>query len=128
MLNVQMLDDSPQLNSFTKISALSFIPGESVAVNIQVLTLDGIRFIPPSTAIVTIGFKQSDGTTLSKPATGLFVADDRSIWQVLLAPADTNVIVGQNIIVSVDMLGDGTNIQQAIGNNVLSKTLFEGDC
>jgi hypothetical protein len=129
MLNVQMLNDSPQLNSWSIVSALPFIPGEALNVNFQLLTTDGsIRFMPPATATVKVGFKQSDGTTLTKTATSLFPSDDRSMWQVALASADTTVIIGQNIIVSVDMLNDGTDVRQAIGNNVLSKTFFEGDC
>jgi hypothetical protein len=129
MLNIQMLNDAPQLNSWFKVSAVAFIPGEAIKINFQLIDIDSnIRFIPPTTAVVTVGFKQSDGTTLTKTATGLFPSDDRSMWQVALASADTNVIIGQNILVSVDMLNDQTDVRQAVGNNVLSLTLFEGDC
>lgn len=129
MLNIQILNDSPQLNSWFKIQAVLFIPGEAVKINFQLMDINSnIRFVPPTTATITVGFKKSDGTTLTKSATKLFSADDRSIWQVPLTPAESNVVVGQNIIVSVDMLNDTTDIRQAIGNNVLSKTLFEGDC
>jgi hypothetical protein len=129
MLAVQILNDAPQLNSWFKIQSVAYIPGETVKINFQLLDVDSaIRFIPPTTAIVTVGFKKNDGTTLTNTATGLFTADDRSIWQVVLSAADSAVVVGQNMIITVDLLGDASDIQQAIGNNVLSKTLFDGDC
>lgn len=129
MLAVQLINDSPQLNSWFKITSVAYIPGENVNINFQLQDVDsGIRYMPPTAATVTVGFKKSDGTTTTKTATKLFASDDRSLWTVALVPADTNVIVGQNIIVSVDVLGNGSNIQQAIGNNLLAKTLFEGDC
>jgi hypothetical protein len=129
MLAVQILNDSPQLNSYSQVLSVAYIPGENVTINFQLLDVDAaIRFIPPTTAVVTVGFKQSDGTTLTKTTTQLFPSDDRSIFQVMLSSVDSNLVVGQNMLISVDMLGDGTNIQQAIANNVLAKTFFEGDC
>lgn len=129
MLAVQILNDAPQLNSYFKVQAVAYIPGENVKISFQLMDIDSsIRFMPPTTAVVSVGFKQSDGTTLTKSATGLFVSDDRSIWQVALTSAESLLVVGQNMLISVDMLNDTTDIQQAIANNVLSKTLFEGDC
>jgi hypothetical protein len=129
MLNVQILADSPQLNTFSKVSSISFIPGETPIINFQLLGPDGVtRFIPPTTAVVSVGFKKNDGTTLTKSATGTFPSDDRSMWNVSLTAAESAVVIGQNIIVSVDMLNDQSDIRQAVGNNVLSLTFFEGDC
>lgn len=129
MLAVQLLNDAPQLNSYFIIGAETYVSGETVTINFQLLDQDSnIRFIPPSAAIVTCQFKNSDATTLSLTATKLFPSDDRSILQVVISSSQSANVIGSNFQISVDMLGDGTNIQIAIASNVLSKTFFDGDC
>lgn len=129
MINVALLNDQPQLNSYFVISSLQYIPGQTVKVHIQILNVDApIRFMPPVAATLTGTFKKTDGTDLVVTGTKLFPSDDRSMWQLLISATDSATLVGNNFLVSLDVNGDGTDIQQGIANNALSKILFEGDC
>lgn len=129
MLNVKLINDLPQLNAWFYITSVTYIPGETVKITFQFQELDSnIRYIPGTSATCNVSFKVNDGTTLVKAATMLFSPDDRSIWQVNLSSAESLTIVGNNFLAALDVLGDATNIQQAIGNNMLSITLFDGEC
>jgi hypothetical protein len=129
MLNVKLLNDQAELNYYFNITSVSYIPGETVKINIQFFDVDsGVRFIPSTSATCTAQFKQNDGTMLTKTASMLFNPDDRSIWQISLSTAESQVIVGSNFLVLLDVLGDSTNVQQAMGVNMLSPVYFDGDC
>lgn len=129
MLNIKLLNAQAQLNYYFNITSVSYTPGESVNINFQFFDVDsGVRFIPATTATCTVSFKKNDGTLLVKTAAMQFNPDDRSIWTVQLSAADSLVVIGSNFLVSLDVLGDTTNIQQAIGINFLSPVLFDGDC
>lgn len=129
MLNIQMINTQATLNAYQVISSQAYIPGETVNLNFQFINPDySIRYIPGTAATCTVTFQTTDGTELVKSAAMLFNPDDRSIWQVVLSPSDSTVVIGNNFLATLDVTGDGSNVQQAIANNVLSKTLFEGDC
>lgn len=129
MLNVQLLSNDAQLNDYSTISTVQYIPGESVTITFQFLGVENnLRFIPPTTATATISFKLNDGTMLVIPATMLFNPDDRSIWQAQITALQSPTIVGSNMLAALDVNGDGSNIQQALGQQILSPTYFEGDC
>ena len=129
MINIALLNDQPTLNNYYSITSVQYIPGETVKINFQILDVDAkIRFIPPSAATMNVTFKKSDGTDLVKAATKLFDPDDRSIWQVSLDATESPLIIGNNFLVTLDVNGDATEIEQGIGENMLTKNLFEGDC
>lgn len=129
MLNIKILNNSPQLNSYFYVTSVKYTPGESMDINFQWFSdeVDN-RFMPGSAATATVTFKKSDGTDLIKTASKLFPSDDRSMWTVSLSSAETADIVGNQFLAKLDLLGDATDIEQAIGQNVLTKIFFEGDC
>lgn len=129
MLNVLLLNDAPQLNSYFNITSVQYIPGQTVKINIQIQSVDSkIRFIPPTAATMTATFKKSDGTDLVITAAMLFNPDDRSLWQIVIPATNSASVVGNNFLISLDVNGDQSDIQQGIGENMLTKNLFEGDC
>lgn len=129
MLNIALLNDSPQLNSYFNITSVQYIPGQTVKINIQLQSVDSkIRYIPLVAATLSATFKKSDGTDLVIAGTKLFPSDDRSLWQIVIPAADSPTIVANNFLVSLDVNGDASDIQQGIGENMLTKVLFEGDC
>lgn len=129
MLNVKILNNSPQLNSYFYVTSVKYTPGETVDINFQWFNdeVDN-RFMPGTAATATVTFKKNDGTDLVKTASKIFPADDRSMWTVNLTSVESAQIVGNQFLAKLDLQGDGTDIEQAIGQNVLTKIFFEGDC
>lgn len=130
MLSLKILNESPQLNSYFYQTSESYTPGETLKINFQFFSFDAPanRFMPGAAATCTCTFKKNDGTDLVKSATMLFPSDDHSMWVVSLTSIESGQIVGNQFLATLDVLGDASNIQIAIGENVLTKIFFEGDC
>jgi hypothetical protein len=130
MLNVKILNDSAQLNSYFYVTSVTYTVGETLTINYQFFDDEAPdnRFMPPASATCTVTFKLNDGTDLVKTADMLFPDDDRSMWTVSLDASETATIVGNQFLAKLDVNGDASDIQQAIGQNVITKIFFEGDC
>ena len=129
MLDIKLINSQATLNYYFYISSVQYSTSESVTINFQLFDVDsGVRFIPSSSATCNVTFKQNDGTMLTVAASFLFNPSDLSMWKVSLTAMQVANIVGSNFQVTLDVLGDGTNIQQALGVNLLSPIYFDGDC
>lgn len=129
MIAVQLLNDEAALNSFSVIEAKEYVPGDDIKINFQILDpQSGNRLMADGAATMQVVFELSDGTELTKDATFLFDAEDKSMWQVELTATDTMNIVGGNFKVVLDFLGDTTDIRMGMAYNVLSKITFDGEC
>ena len=128
MINAQLLNSQASLNNYFAIESISYVPGENVKINIKIINPElNIRLIPDASAIVTMTFRKTDNTDLVKTAT-LIDADDRSMWTVSLTALESADIASNVIQVSLDNIGDGSDIDKAVIPNGLSKILTSGDC
>jgi hypothetical protein len=129
MVNIQLVNKAAELNNYKYIQVIEFIPGEVLKINFQIQDPElGIRIMCGNAATMIATFMQNDGTEFTVNPTLLFSPGDNSIWTVTLDSAQTMVLVGNNFKISVDILGDTTDVRQGIANNVIAKFLFEGQC
>lgn len=127
-MTAKVLNSDASLNLWKEISTLEFIPGETVVLKLQIFNPNsGLRYIPPATTIMTVTFNNTDGSTLEKTAS--LNADDRSLATINLTPAETEELMGGNILFELDELGDGTVIKKGVIQYALSRvTSVGGDC
>lgn len=129
MLTIKLLNDQATLNNYFYVESKEYIPGKAFKINLQ--TLDSelkIRFIPSEDAELTATFQKRDGTELEVEGDLLFGNDDRSTWEIAISDAESLDIVGSNFLVTLDVLGDETDIRQGMSYNSLSKITFDGEC
>lgn len=125
MIDIQLLNSDAQLNNYQSLSGISYIPGSDLTIVAQLrLSQLGIRYIPPVGVMVEFTFKTRSGTDLVLPAVELDPMD-RSIYKLVLTPAQTIEIVGSNFVVTVT---DGTAISKGLAQNVLARNIIDGDC
>jgi hypothetical protein len=113
MFTAQVISSNVTINDFDVIGTLSFIPGAQIVFAIrlqQIQRPDLLRYIPPSTALLSVTFQNIDGSQLTKTMTSL--TDDRSIWTGTLLSTDTANLASGNCVLSLDLLGDGSNIDK----------------
>lgn len=128
MIKVKLLNSDASLNDYKYLGSVSFIPGENLTVAIQIFDAHrDIRYIPPADATLTMSFIDKNGDEILKDAE-VIDADDRSMWKVDLSQAETELLAGQNIIVVLDVEGDGTIIFKALVANGIIRTNLSGDC
>jgi len=126
MITAKILNSDAILNNFKEIGSLDFVPGAEVTLVIRLQdTQLELRHIPPATAIVKAIFNNTDGTTLEKIMAPL--TDDRSIRSVILQEAETDLLLGGNFTLEIDVLGDGSKIEKGIVINGIRKIII-GDC
>lgn len=124
MLTANVLNSNATLNSFQVQSSIQFINGFTLTLNFQIYdTTEQLRYVPPATAVVTMIFNRADGTTLSKVAT--LNTSDRSMGTINFSAADTQQLIGGNALLSVDLLGDGTQVMQGLVLNALQKVTID---
>lgn len=125
MITGKMLNSEATLNNFIEIGALEFIAGEELTVVVRLFDDQiGLRYIPVSTCIPTFTLNKSDGDTLSK--TGSHNDDDRSIVTFELSETETLDLLGGNMKISLDLLGDATSIKKGIVLNAFARVI--DDC
>lgn len=118
----RMLNSEATLNNFNYLSAINFVTGTAITLKMQLFDEDlQLRYIPPITANVSFLFNYSDGTILTK--TGTPEADDRSIQTVTISALESAKLIGGNIKISIDVLGDGTDVRKGVGINSLTRVL-----
>lgn len=128
MIKAKLLNSEAALNDYFYIGAVEFVPGEDVKVAIQIFDVQrDIRYIPPSAAELTLTFTDSEGDPIEKTA-GLIDVDDRSMWYVELSQAESEVLAGQNIEITLDVNGDGTEIKKTLIANGIVRINLSGDC
>src|SRR3970040_755128 len=107
MLKAKLLNSEASLNDYFFIEALEFVPGQNLTIALQLF--DGqrnIRFIPPAAAELTLAMIDSEGAEFEVDAE-LIDADDRSMWKVELSQEQVETLAGQNIVLELDIDGDG---------------------
>jgi len=125
MLTGQILNSQATLNNYLRIGSLEFVPGESSTLVVKIINTQlGIRYILPSTAVVSFTFNKANNE--SETVTGNFFTDDRSIISTTLSSAVTSEILGGNFTMSLDLLGDGTDIKKVFVQNGLTRNLIGG--
>jgi hypothetical protein len=120
MITANVLNPNAVLNSFKIVNSLDFVPGSPLKLILQLFDdTEQLRFVPPTSAIVSIMITQTDNTQLS--IVGSMNPDDRSLVTFQISGLQTTNLFGGNILLSIDLLGDGTDIQLGLVENVLSK-------
>lgn len=128
MIKAKLLNSDASLNDFRVVGSVEFIPGENLTIALQIyLSEKGIRYVPPVAATMELTFINSDDTELVKTAT-VVDADDRSMWNVTLSQAETELLQGQNIEGELDVNGDATLIYKFLLANVIQRVNLAGDC
>lgn len=130
MLGITLLNSAAELNNYFILDNLEYTPGANLDIVIKLMDIQkNIRLIPEDIgAAVTATFQQTDGTELNIAMTKVNALDS-SMWKVSLTPAQTEVIIGSNMKVTLDELGDGSQIQIAIARSILTRNVLSGeDC
>ena len=118
VLSLQMLNEDASLNNFVGIGSAQFIPGAPVKIVMRLMqTARDLRYVPDVASTFAMVFKKSDGSTLAKVPTVLD-ASDRSLITVSLTGAETTLLIGQNLSVTVtEPSGDSVaQLQSALQN------------
>lgn len=118
ILTLQMLNEDATLNSFFDIGSAKFIPGVPVKLVMRLIQISrDLRYVPDAASTFSLTLKKSDGTTLSKVPTFLD-SGDRSLIVVNLSNVETQLLIGQNISVTItEPSGDSVaQLQSAITN------------
>lgn len=110
VLTLKVLNEDATLNNWQDMGgSAQIVRGADAKLILQLFQVDRkIRYVPAAGAVITIDLINSDQTTLSKTATAPF-ADDRSIVQFTLTDSETELLISQNLIVSV-VEGSNTSI------------------
>lgn len=125
MLTAKTLNSSATLNNFKYLSTVNFVPDNKIVFNFRIFDEDvNERYVPPATAIVKVTLNNIDGTTLVLTAAAID-SGDRSMQTVTITQAQSLEILGGNVVFTVDMLGDGTDIAKGVIYSGLSKNLVE---
>lgn len=129
MITIALINNLAVLNNFVAEDAIQYVPGSTVKVNFQISDdQTNQRLIPGTAAECTATIQNSDGTFTDIDCTMLFNPDDRSCWSFTMTTDMTMLLVGGNFKVTLDFLGDGTDIRVGMAYNVLSKITFDGSC
>lgn len=101
VLTLKSLNEDATLNNYTTQNGAQITRGSDAKLILQLWQVDrNIRYIPAVGAVITVALIKSDQTILNKTATIPF-ADDRSILQFTLTAAETALLIGQNLIVTI---------------------------
>jgi hypothetical protein len=122
-LGLRMLNNASTVNNLMYINQVRINPGETCTVIFQLVDLDSSdnpalaqRYIPASGSTVNVGiYSINQANNLTKIPTNPFV-DDRSIWSFNLSTADTNILAGVNMTIT---LTEGSNVKVATGQSVI---------
>jgi len=121
ILSANIINHDALLNNFSiQGPSISFFPASTVNFSLQLMDpIKNIRYVPPSTAAITFTFNNSDFTTFTQTSTFIDIGD-RSLININLTPTQTALMVGGNLLFTVDVLGDGTQIINGLIYNGLS--------
>lgn len=101
ILKLQMLNEDATLNNFQDIGSAQFVPETPLKLVMRLLqTQRDLRYVPDVAATFSMDFQLSDGTILTKVPTFLD-ASDRSLLTVSLTALETELLIGQNLVVTV---------------------------
>jgi hypothetical protein len=118
----KLLNQTATLNDFRYLSTLDFVTGSKINFKAQIFNTElDLRYVLPSTAVVTFMFNQSDGEVLEIAGTPM--TDDRSIIELEIPATETENLIGGNVQLEIDILGDETDIRKGVIQNALSRFL-----
>lgn len=101
ILKLQMLNEDATLNNFQDIGSAQFVPGHALTLVMRLMqTQRDLRYVPDAAATMEITFQLSDGSELTKSLSFLD-AGDRSLLEVELTDVETELLIGQNLVVEV---------------------------
>ncbi len=101
VLKLEMLNEDATLNNFQDIGSAQFIPEAPLKLVMRLIQSQRpLRYIPDAAATFSMDFQLSDGTVLTKTPTFLD-AGDRSLITVSLTDVETELLIGQNIVVEL---------------------------
>lgn len=118
ILKIQMLNEDATLNNFQDIGSAQFAPGVALKLVMRLQqTQRDLRYVPDAAATFSMDFLLSDNTTLTKVPTFLD-AGDRSLLVVELTDVETELLIGQNLVVEVTEPGGVSvaSLPQALQN------------
>lgn len=137
MLKIKVLNEQLTLNNFEYLEVKEYVPNLPLNLKIQILDSETEHRLIPSTSAKLIAiFQKRDSTELTVTATMLFNPDDRSMWQIALTAANTNDIIGSNVLIKLDFngsssspdLSDSTDLRAGMAYGIMSKITFDGEC
>jgi hypothetical protein len=121
MRTAKLLNSSASVNQFRYIDTVDFVIGTKLTINFRMFDSQlKERHVPASGAIVTLTFNKADGTTFDATSTVLD-SGDRSMRTVVLTTSQTADLLGGNVILTYDILGDGTEIEKSLIQGALSR-------
>lgn len=131
MISARLINSEAVLNNFIYVDQYVYIPGETLDIAFRLYHREfEHRFIPTDPgAIVTLTFavRSTPNTPLVITASSID-ALDRSMWIASLTPAQTLDLAGSNIQVTLDALGDGSDLSMTVIQNALARTVLSGVC
>lgn len=123
MLLGKMINSAASLNNFHDIGSIDYVLADQITLNFQLYDPQmKQRYVAPSTAIVTATFNNMDGSSFTQVGTFLN-ALDQSLITVALSRTQTSQLLGGNVVFTVDVLGDGTQIIRGIIYSALHQVI-----
>ena len=123
MLIGKMINNAASLNNFHNIGSVDYVLGDAVTFNFQLFDPQmKMRYVAPSTAIVKVTLNNMDGSSFI--VTGSFLdALDQSLITVSIPSTSTGELLDGNLVFTVDVLGDGTQILRGIIYSALHQVI-----
>lgn len=137
MLKIKLLNEQLTLNNFHYLQVKEYLPNLPLFLKIQIIDSETMqRLIPGTLAKMNATFQKRDSTEMVKAGTMIFNPDDRSMWRFDLTAAESNEIIGGNVLFELDFTGDSTvidlsdatDLRAGMGYSILAKVAFDGDC
>lgn len=127
MINAILINSTASLNDFFQISGISYVPGTNLTVNFRLMQSErDLRYIEPNVnAVITVKALDIDGNEVVKTAT--FIDQlDRSLLSISFTQEETEELNGGNLVVTLDVAGDQSELYITVIQGALSKTTITG--
>lgn len=137
MLKIKLLNEQVELNNFHYLEVKEYIPNIQFELKIQISDSETLqRLIPATNAKMTATFQLRDATELVVDGQMIFNPDDRSMWLFEITKAQSNEIIGSNVLFKLDFDGSSTtadledsqDLRAGMGYSILQKVTFDGEC
>lgn len=120
-----VLNSDAQLNNYTKLNAINFVPGSSFKFVFQIINdQTNLRHVPGPDSIVKLYVNNVDGQR-TELTTQTFEGD-RSIRFVDISSEVSATLNGGNLSFRIDDDGTGTHIEIGLITNGLTKQIESG--
>lgn len=129
LISANLLNARATLNDYFQVKSVSYVPGTKFSLKFQIIDVEsGNRVMPTSGALVNVIFYKNDATQLTLAASMMFPSDDRSMWSVDVSASNSLLVNGGNVIITLDPVGDASEVDKGMLYQVLKQVLFDGDC